>query len=188
MVEFFGGRCLETGDMATLRIDPGHHVSDDAILASGVHGLKDHQDRIFVLCIEDFLQFGHAGHCWRAFQGIGLILEAAGKIRIVVLLERDLLAGLNGYVAQPELHVFAIRDFEFPLLVKIEVQLHGGAFSLRIYRTRSMALPCCTLLQINANPTERNKQSGKVSNPKGIAKCRPISKQCCRTPSHLQRK
>src|SRR5579872_4444978 len=41
--KFLGARLLETVNLATLRIDPGHDVPDRAILAGTVHPLKDKQ-------------------------------------------------------------------------------------------------------------------------------------------------
>src|SRR5579859_4173674 len=56
MVQFFYGRLLETGDLASLGIHAGHDVLDQAVFAGGVHGLKDQQDRPLVLCVKLFLE------------------------------------------------------------------------------------------------------------------------------------
>jgi len=39
--QLFGAGLLEAEDLATLRIDSGHHVPDGAIFAGGVHALED---------------------------------------------------------------------------------------------------------------------------------------------------
>ena len=49
VLQFLGARLLEAENLAALRIDPGHHVLDGAVLAGGVHRLKDQQDGIAVL-------------------------------------------------------------------------------------------------------------------------------------------
>jgi hypothetical protein len=41
MFELGGARMLEAEHLASLRIYPGHDVRDHAVLAGGVHGLKD---------------------------------------------------------------------------------------------------------------------------------------------------
>jgi len=56
MFQFGGAGLFETGYLATLRIDPGHDVPDSAILAGGVHPLKNQQQRITVGCVVKLLQ------------------------------------------------------------------------------------------------------------------------------------
>ena len=46
MVELLGRGLLERGDLAALRVHPGHDVLDGAVLAGGVHGLEDHEERL----------------------------------------------------------------------------------------------------------------------------------------------
>ena len=46
--QLVGARLFETENLAALRIDAGHHVPDSAILAAGVHPLKNQQQRIAV--------------------------------------------------------------------------------------------------------------------------------------------
>ena len=53
--QFGGAGMLEAEHLAALRIDPGHHMPDGAVLARGVHGLKDQQDRMAVVGIEKLL-------------------------------------------------------------------------------------------------------------------------------------
>src|ERR1039457_3333633 len=48
MFQLAGARLSETGNLAALRIDPGHDVPDGAVLAGRVHPLKNQQQRIAV--------------------------------------------------------------------------------------------------------------------------------------------
>jgi len=48
MFQFVGARLFEAEDLAALRIDPGHNVPDGAVLAAGIHPLKNQQQRIAV--------------------------------------------------------------------------------------------------------------------------------------------
>src|ERR1051325_3309638 len=43
VVQLFGGGRLERCDFTTLRIDARHHVLDRAVLAGGIHRLKNNQ-------------------------------------------------------------------------------------------------------------------------------------------------
>ena len=58
MVEFLGGRFLETEDLAALRVHAGHDVADGAVLAGGVHRLEDDEHRVGVAGVEQFLGLG----------------------------------------------------------------------------------------------------------------------------------
>src|ERR1043165_3768319 len=49
-------RVLEAEDLAALRIDAGHHVLDGTVLSCGIHSLKDDQESIAVVSIEQVLQ------------------------------------------------------------------------------------------------------------------------------------
>jgi hypothetical protein len=49
------GRFLEAEDLAPLPTHAGHDVLDGAVLAGGVHRLQDHQHRIDVIGVEEFL-------------------------------------------------------------------------------------------------------------------------------------
>ena len=57
VIELLSGGRLEGEDLATLRIHAGHHVLDGAVLAGGVHGLKNQEQRPLVLRVETALQF-----------------------------------------------------------------------------------------------------------------------------------
>ena len=48
VLQFLGARLFETENLTALRIDPGHDVPDGAVLAGGVHRLKNQQQRIAV--------------------------------------------------------------------------------------------------------------------------------------------
>ena len=48
-------RVLETGYLAPLRIDAGHHVPDHAVLARRIHRLKNQQQRMAVGCVQKLL-------------------------------------------------------------------------------------------------------------------------------------
>ena len=58
VVEFLGRRRFEGEHLAALRIHAGHDVLDGAVLAGGIHGLEDQQQRPAVLGIEFVLQLG----------------------------------------------------------------------------------------------------------------------------------
>ena len=52
---FVGAGMLEAEYLAALRIDPGHHVLDGAVLSGRIHGLKDQQDGMAVGRVEKLL-------------------------------------------------------------------------------------------------------------------------------------
>src|SRR4030095_2433935 len=52
VVEIFRRRRLERIDLAALRIQTGHHMLDGAILARGIHSLKDEKHRPPILGIK----------------------------------------------------------------------------------------------------------------------------------------
>ena len=62
MLQFLGARLLETENLAALRIDPGHDVPDGAVLAGGIHPLKDQQECITVRGIMEALQRAEGLH------------------------------------------------------------------------------------------------------------------------------
>src|SRR5262249_25096185 len=55
MIQFHCTRVCEAKDLATLRIDSGHHVANDAVLPGSIHGLEDEQQRVAVGSIEQLL-------------------------------------------------------------------------------------------------------------------------------------
>jgi hypothetical protein len=56
VLELERGRLLERGDLAALRIDPGHHVLDGAVLAGSIERLEDDEQRVPLSCVEQFLR------------------------------------------------------------------------------------------------------------------------------------
>src|ERR1019366_4034720 len=56
MFQLFGTGLFETEDVAAFRIDPGHDVTDGAILAGTVHTLENQQQRISVGRVVKVLQ------------------------------------------------------------------------------------------------------------------------------------
>ena len=56
MLQLGGAGMLEAEDLATLRIDPGHHVPDGTILSRRIHRLEDQQDSMTVGRIKELLQ------------------------------------------------------------------------------------------------------------------------------------
>src|SRR5262249_40040646 len=57
VIQVLGGGRLEGKNLTALRVDTGHDVLDGAILAGGVHGLKNKEQAPFVLRIKHVLQF-----------------------------------------------------------------------------------------------------------------------------------
>jgi hypothetical protein len=55
VVELGRARLLEADDLAALRVDPRHHVLDGAVLAGGIHRLKDQQQRVAVVRVQHVL-------------------------------------------------------------------------------------------------------------------------------------
>ena len=58
MVEFLGRRLLEAEHLAALWIHAGHDVTNGAVLAGGVHRLKNQQHRVGVAGVNEFLDLG----------------------------------------------------------------------------------------------------------------------------------
>ncbi len=93
--QFRGARVFETEHLTTLGIDARHHMPDGAILAGGVHRLKNQQHRIAVGCVVKALQLAQLLHLF--FEELFVLL-----FRLVrrfhqrrPLLEVDLFALLN---------------------------------------------------------------------------------------------
>jgi hypothetical protein len=49
VIQLLGRGLLERVDVRPLRVDAGHHVFDDVILAGAIHTLKDQQQRVSIL-------------------------------------------------------------------------------------------------------------------------------------------
>ena len=58
MSQFRGGRDLESGDCRALRVERAEDMIDRPVLADGVERLKDDEDRMLVLGIEELLLTG----------------------------------------------------------------------------------------------------------------------------------
>jgi hypothetical protein len=56
MFQLLGARLFETENLTALRIDPGHDVPDDTVLARSVHPLKNQQQRVAVGSVMKALQ------------------------------------------------------------------------------------------------------------------------------------
>ena len=59
MVELLGARVLEAVHLAALGIDARHDVTDGAVLARGVHGLEDQEQRVAIVRVENVLEPAH---------------------------------------------------------------------------------------------------------------------------------
>ena len=57
--QFLGAGMFEAEDLAALRIDAGHDMLDGAVLAGGVHRLKNQQQRVAVVGIKQSLPRAH---------------------------------------------------------------------------------------------------------------------------------
>ena len=92
VVEILGRRLLERGDLAPLRVDPGHDVLDGAVLAGGVEGLEDHEQRPGVAGPQELLLPGDLGP--------GLLEVLLGPLLGVLSVQvRELLAAFPARVA-----------------------------------------------------------------------------------------
>ena len=86
MLELLGARRLEGVHLAALRIDAGHHVLDDAVLAGGVHALEHHQHAPLAAGVEALLQIRDPGNAVGENRldvlDVGREAEALGRIMI----------------------------------------------------------------------------------------------------------
>jgi hypothetical protein len=55
VLQLGGAGMLEAEHLAALRVDPGHHVPDGAVLSRRIHRLKDQQDGVAVGRVEKLL-------------------------------------------------------------------------------------------------------------------------------------
>jgi hypothetical protein len=62
VLQFCRGRVLEAEYLAALRVDPGHHVLDGAILSGRVHRLEDQQHGIAVGRVMELLERAELRH------------------------------------------------------------------------------------------------------------------------------
>jgi hypothetical protein len=96
VVQLFGRRLLEGGDLDRLGIHAAHHVLDRAVLARRVDALQHQQDAVRVLGGEPVLVVGEQLRPVRE-QGRGLVLgHLAGVAGIVVPAQLDGAARRHG--------------------------------------------------------------------------------------------
>src|ERR1700733_489319 len=109
MLKFLCTWLLEAVNLATLRVDAGHDMTDGPILSGTVHPLKDYQQRVVVGCIVSLLQRAQLLHVFDQ--------------ELVILLLR-LRIGIDNRPPLAEVDLFAERyteilgvDFHLPQLV-----------------------------------------------------------------------
>src|SRR5580658_7029177 len=82
-------------NLASLRIDPRHHVFDCTVLAGGVHRLEHHEQSPSILRIEPVLQFRHLmDPALEQLDRVLIGLQTARLPRIKVL-EAEMLSALD---------------------------------------------------------------------------------------------
>ena len=118
VVEVLAGGRLEREDLAALRIDARHDVLDGAVLARGVHRLKDQQDGPVVLGVQHVLQLGQR-------------LDSGGKRflrpRFVLRLQVERVAGVHVLEAEFVSLGHTERLRELARLRDERVDVHGRA-------------------------------------------------------------
>ena len=125
VIQLLGGRRLEAVHLAALRVDAGHHMLDGPILAGGVHGLKDEQQRVGILGVEDVLILGQLGDVSRQLlAGVLLVLETGGKSRVVVLAQGHLVTGRHHDVLQAQFQLRILRYRDDDLAVGVKAVFH----------------------------------------------------------------
>jgi hypothetical protein len=102
VLALFLGRCLERGHDAALGVEAAHHVADRAVLAAGVHGLQDDQERAPVFGIEQVLQLLQPLDVLREEIVGGVLARDAGRVVGIDAGQPDLRSGLDEKpLAQP---------------------------------------------------------------------------------------
>ena len=79
VVELRRAWMLEAEHLTSLRVDPGHDVLDDAVLAGGIHGLKDQQQRVAVVRVEQVLPVGQLLDVIREERAVVLLRVVEGR-------------------------------------------------------------------------------------------------------------
>ena len=94
VIELLGRGSLKGIDLAALWVDAGHDVFDNAVLAGGVHGLEDEEQRPFVVGVEAVLELCEDFDTFcEGFLGAGLILVAVfERVAGIDVLETELFA------------------------------------------------------------------------------------------------
>ena len=83
MIELGRAWMLEAEDLTALRVDAGHDVLDHAVLARGVHRLKNQQQRVAVVRVEQVLAVGELLNVIRQQRSVVLLgaVERFGERR-----------------------------------------------------------------------------------------------------------
>ena len=92
--EFLDAGMFEAEDLAALRIDAGHDVLDGAVLAAGIHGLKNQEQRILVVSVEQALLLAQ-------------FLDVFGKLLVAVVIGFVKRLHLGRPLLEPDNHAFA---------------------------------------------------------------------------------
>ena len=103
MFQLLGAGMFEAEDLAALRIDARHHVLDGAVFAGRVHGLKNQQQRVAIVGVQQILLLAQFFDVFAEELRI-LLLRAINRLPLGgPLAEIDLLAGANAKVVRIDL-------------------------------------------------------------------------------------
>jgi hypothetical protein len=105
MSQLLGARCLEAENLAALGIDAGHHMLDGAILARGIHPLKNNQEGIPVVGIKEPLLPAQFADVLLQQSGVLLLRLAEGLHPRGPLLELHPFPGRNLKVLGIDFHM-----------------------------------------------------------------------------------
>ena len=161
MFQFVGARLFEAENLAALRIDPGHHMPNRAVLAAGVHTLKNQQQRIAVRRIVKALQRAQLRNVF--FQDFLIFLLRAAK-RLHhrwPVFELHLLRGRYAEILRFDFHIRPLRC--------VTPWLPAG---LRLLPpARNPARPGAPRLS-GCRPFRSRHRSGQVSRCRRVGRCR----------------
>src|SRR6267378_6542722 len=104
MLQLLGARVLEAEYLAALRIDAGHHVFDDAVLAGRVHALEDEQESVPVGRVQQALQRAQLLALLGEALLVLLVRRVVGPDARRPFLEPHLLAGAHPELVGVDLH------------------------------------------------------------------------------------
>ena len=119
VLQFLGGRLFEPEHLAPLRIDAGHDVPDGAVLAGGVHPLKDQQQRVTVGRVVETLQFTQRLDVFSQKFSISLLRLAEGLQDRRPLFEYDLLSGPHTEIFGIDFHLSSFRKGNASRVVRV---------------------------------------------------------------------
>src|ERR1700692_2229698 len=112
VIELFLAGLFERPHIAALRIDSGHHMTDQSVFSGRVHALNDHQHSPAVLRVEFLLQMSQRlDTVLQQAMSVLFVLHAAGVLGIVIF-QTKLLA-LRDTVWRHELRCFFSEFFGF---------------------------------------------------------------------------